>query len=101
MVKRKTTNREHAAESRGKVGRPPAKHSSADYAQMCLYVSKDVRRLVKIELLAENGEFSGLVESLLCAWLKKRGVAVSWSDGQGNHHAGRGGRTGGAAKATK
>ena len=59
-----------------KRGRPPAKHSSPDHAQMSLYIHKTVRNLVKIELLKEDGEFSGLVESLLRDWLKHRGVRV-------------------------
>lgn len=65
-------------------GRPPAKHSSDDYAQMSLYIHKTVRSLVRIELLREaeqsaepnTGEFSGLVESLLRGWLKQRGVKI-------------------------
>jgi len=57
-------------------GRPPAKHSSPDYAQMSLYIHQTVRSLVRIELLKENGEFSGLVEDLLRVWLKQRGVKV-------------------------
>lgn len=62
------------AEQKRKRGRPPAKHSSPDYAQMSLYIHQTVRSLVRIELLKENGEFSGLVEDLLRDWLKQRGV---------------------------
>jgi hypothetical protein len=73
------------AEPKPKRGRPPAKHSSDDYAQMSLYVHKTVRSLVRIELLREaeqstepnSGEFSGLVEALLRGWLKQRGVKVA------------------------
>jgi hypothetical protein len=100
VIQHKTSKREHAAKE-ARLGRPPAKHSSADYAQMCLYISKDVRTLVKVELLAENGEFSGLVESLLRAWLRKRGIAVSETGGKGDRPATRSGRTGGAARASK
>ena len=64
------------AEQKPRRGRPPAKHSSPDYAQMSLYVHQTVRSLVRIELLKENGEFSGLVEALLREWLKQRGVKV-------------------------
>ena len=72
------------AAQKAKRGRPPAKHSSDDYAQMSLYVHKTVRSLVRIELLREaeqstepnSGEFSGLVEALLRGWLKHRGVRV-------------------------
>ena len=53
------------AEQKPRRGRPPAKHSSPDYAQMSLYIHQDVRTLVRMELLKENGEFSGLVEDLL------------------------------------
>jgi hypothetical protein len=54
-----------------KVGRPRAKHSSADYAQMSAYIHKEVRNKVKIRLFEQEGEFSGLVESLLRHWLKE------------------------------
>jgi hypothetical protein len=53
------------------VGRPRAKHSDPDYKQMSVYVHKDVRAKVKGRLLEQEGEFSGLVESLLREWLKK------------------------------
>ena len=52
-----------------RAGRPPAKHSSPDYAQMTVYVRKDVRREVKIRLFEEGLEMSALVEKLLCNWL--------------------------------
>ena len=53
-----------------KVGRPRAKHSDPNYVQMSIYISRDVRAKVKMRLLATDGEFSGLVESLLRDWLK-------------------------------
>jgi hypothetical protein len=53
-----------------KVGRPRAKHSDPDYVQMSIYISREVRAKVKMRLLATEGEFSGLVESLLGEWLK-------------------------------
>jgi hypothetical protein len=72
------------AEQKPKRGRPPAKHSSKDYAQMSLYIHKTVRSLVRIELLKQaeqstepnSGEFSALVENLLRLWLKQHGVKV-------------------------
>ena len=51
------------------VGRPHAKHSSPDYAQMTVYVQKDVRNRVKMRLFQEGRELSALVEKLLKAWL--------------------------------
>ena len=54
-----------------KVGRPRAKHSSPDYRQVSLYLHKDVRNKVKMRLLEQEAEFSGLVESLLKDWLKR------------------------------
>lgn len=59
-----------APEAPKKVGRPRAKHSDPNYAQMSVYVHNDVRTKVKMRLLETNGEFSGLVESLLREWLK-------------------------------
>ena len=53
-----------------KVGRPRAKHSDPNYVQMSIYISRDVRAKVKMRLLETDGEFSGLVESLLRDWLK-------------------------------
>jgi len=61
-----------AAEPPKRVGRPRAKHSDPAYVQMSVYVHKDVRTEVKIRLLQNGGEFSGLVESLLREWLKLR-----------------------------
>lgn len=63
------------------IGRPPAKHSHEDFAQMTIYLHRPVRSAVKVELLkleaeGASGEFSGLVESLLRSWLKDRGVRV-------------------------
>ena len=52
-----------------RAGRPPAKHSSPDYAQVTVYVRKDVRREVKIRLFEEGLEMSALVEKLLRNWL--------------------------------
>jgi hypothetical protein len=52
-----------------RAGRPAAKHSSPDYAQMTVYVRKDVRRAVKIRLFEEGLELSALVEKLLSNWL--------------------------------
>jgi len=54
------------------VGRPPAKHSSPDYAQMTIYVQKHVRNAVKMRLFQEGLELSALVERLLADWLTTR-----------------------------
>lgn len=64
-----------------RIGRPPAKHSHADFAQMTIYLHRPVRAAVKVELLkleaeGASGEFSELVESLLRSWLKERRVRV-------------------------
>lgn len=76
-----TAARQNAASSRNaavqpgakKVGRPRAKHSSPDYAQMSVYIHKEVRNKVKMRLFETGSEFSGLVESLLRDWLKRSG----------------------------
>jgi len=59
-------------QSTKKVGRPRAKHSSPDYAQVSVYVHKDIRNRVKARLFKRGEEFSGLVESLLRDWLMLR-----------------------------
>jgi hypothetical protein len=61
-----------------RAGRPPAKHSSPDYAQVTVYISKDVRGAVKMRLFQDGLEFSGLVERLLRNWL------AAGADGTGN-----------------
>lgn len=53
-----------------RVGRPPAKHSSPNYAQMTVYIHKDVRNPLKLRLLQEDMELSALVEKLLSNWLQ-------------------------------
>ena len=58
-----------ASTARRKVGRPPAKHSSPDYAQMTVYVHNSVRNAVKMRLFQEGRELSALVEKLLKHWL--------------------------------
>jgi hypothetical protein len=60
-----------AAANRPRAGRPPAKHSSPDYAQMTVYVRKEVRNAVKVKLFQEGLELSGLVEKLLAGWLAR------------------------------
>lgn len=62
------------AGQRRRAGRPVAKHSSPDYAQMTVYVRKDVRTAVKISLFEEGLELSALVEKLLINWLAVRPV---------------------------
>ena len=52
-----------------RAGRPAAKHSSPDYAQITVYCRKDVRKAVKIRLFEEGLELSALVERLLSNWL--------------------------------
>lgn len=64
------------AADKPKMGRPPGKHSNPQYAQMTIYIDRSVRNLVKSQLAETEGEFSGLVESLLRKWLGKRRVEV-------------------------
>src|SRR5260370_16173694 len=52
-----TSNRKVAIRPTKKAGRPRAKHSSPDYAQMSIYVHKDVRNKVKVRLFETGGEF--------------------------------------------
>jgi hypothetical protein len=66
---RPALGRNDSAPPAKKIGRPRAKHSDPDYVQMSIYVHKDVRTKVKMRLFETSGEFSGLVESLLRAWL--------------------------------
>jgi hypothetical protein len=68
---KKVATRKSSAQSK-KVGRPRAKHSSPDYKQMSVYIHKDVRSKVKARLFETDGEFSGLVESLLQGWLNRQ-----------------------------
>ena len=57
--------------------RPMGKHKNTSaYAQTNVYLPKEVKAAVKIELLRSEGELSELVETLLRAWLKQRGVKV-------------------------
>ena len=51
--------------------RPRGKHSNPDYEQNCIWLPKSLKRKVKARLQKdEDGELSGLVESLLRDWLK-------------------------------
>ncbi len=43
-----------------------------DFKQMSADIHNDLRARVKMRLFETGGEFSGLVESLLRAWLKTR-----------------------------
>ncbi len=52
----------------GKAG----KRSNDEYRQISAYIRKDTHRRVKIALLAEDREFSELVEELLSEWLESR-----------------------------
>jgi hypothetical protein len=56
-------------QGRPRRGRPPAKHSSPDYAQMTVYVRREVRDAARIRLFQEGRELSALVERLLSKWL--------------------------------
>jgi hypothetical protein len=71
MAKRPAKATSKPTKPKKTVGRPRAKHSDPDYKQMSVYIHKDVRAKVKARLLEQDGEFSGLVESLLRDWLKK------------------------------
>ena len=54
-------------------GRPRAKHSDkVNYAQMSLYIRRDIRNRTKVRLFEQGAEFSTLVETLLEAWLKEQ-----------------------------
>lgn len=56
--------------------RPIGKNKDQQYVQTNIYLQKTVKAAVKIELLKDEGELSGLVESLLQAWLKRRETSV-------------------------
>lgn len=66
----KTAISDPAPRPQKKIGRPRAKHSDPNYVQMSIYIHKEVRSKVKVRLLENDGEFSGLVESLLRGWLQ-------------------------------
>jgi hypothetical protein len=56
-----------------KPGRPKAKHSDKlNYAQMSLYIRREIRNRTKVRLFEQGGEFSALVEMLLETWLKEQ-----------------------------
>jgi hypothetical protein len=62
------------AEAGRKRGRPRAKHSDKEnYAQMSLYIRREVRNRTKARLFEKGMEFSALVESLLEGWLARQG----------------------------
>ena len=46
--------------------------NKAEYTQAAAYVRRDVHRRVKAALVAEEREYSELVEELLVEWLKSR-----------------------------
>jgi hypothetical protein len=52
------------------------KNKDDRYVQTNVYLPKEVKAAVKIELLRSDGELSELVETLLRDWLKGRGVKV-------------------------
>jgi hypothetical protein len=53
-----------------KPGRPKAKHSDkVNYAQMSLYIRREIRNRTKARLFEQGLEFSALVESFLEVWL--------------------------------
>lgn len=54
-----------------KPGRPRAKHSDkVNYAQMSLYIRREIRNRTKVRLFEQGLEFSALVENLLEVWLE-------------------------------
>lgn len=53
-----------------KVGRPPGKKSSPDYAQVTVYLRKEVHLTAKRILLDEQREFSELVNGLVAQWIQ-------------------------------
>ena len=65
------TSKDSASERR--PGRPRAKHSDKEnYAQMSLYIRRDIRNRTKVRLFEQDQEFSALVEGLLEEWLEKQ-----------------------------
>jgi hypothetical protein len=66
--------RTKAAPGSKRMGRPPGgKRSDPDYMQTTLYVPRSLMTEIKVKLLRSDAhEFSGLVESLLRDWLKRR-----------------------------
>jgi hypothetical protein len=52
------------------------KNKDERYVQTNVYLPKEVKAAVKIELLRSEGELSELVETLLRTWLKQRGVKI-------------------------
>lgn len=66
------TDVEVAHQSR-KPGRPRAKHSDKEnYAQMSLYIRREIRNKAKARLFEQGLEFSALVEKLLEGWLERQ-----------------------------
>ena len=63
-------------ESTRKRGRPAApkgaKSRDPNYVQTTLYVERAVYADVRAALIREGGDFSELVNRLLCDWIKKR-----------------------------
>lgn len=54
------------------LGRPKGKHSDARYKQAGVWLPRDLITEVKVRLLRENREMSGLVEDLLKVWLGQK-----------------------------
>jgi hypothetical protein len=53
------------------TGRPKGKHSDDRYKQAGVWLPKDLITEVKIRLLREEKELSGLVEQLLREWVTR------------------------------
>jgi hypothetical protein len=53
------------------------KNKDVRYAQTNVYLPKDLKATIKIELLKTEGELSELVETLLREWLKRRGARIA------------------------
>lgn len=63
-------NPKNLTDSKRGPGRPPGKHSNTDYTQTTVYLPKKLLADVKIKLIPDRGEMSGLIEGLLQEWLK-------------------------------
>ena len=63
----------------GKTGRPPGKKSNPSYAQVTVYLRKDLHRTAQKLLFDDKRQFSDLVDELVGRWVannqNKTGIA--------------------------
>lgn len=55
--------------SAGKTGRPPGKKSNPSYAQVTVYLRKDLHRTAQKLLFDDKRQFSDLVDELVDRWV--------------------------------